>query len=142
MSTMEDIQVITSLVAVQVLEVGLNTLIKAESGKGMSHYVFIVYSNAMSLSLLLSYSFFYYRKRPCSPISTSIICKIFLLGCLRYIHVPSTQLLFGYVVITYLHININYDGLITEICLWQLWITDISIYWNWIQLPRSCFCYG
>ena len=70
---MEDIQVITSLVAVQVLEVGLNTLIKAESGKGMSHYVFIVYSNAMSLSLLLSYSFFYYRKQPCSPISTSII---------------------------------------------------------------------
>ncbi|KAK4261283.1 hypothetical protein QN277_004305 [Acacia crassicarpa] len=79
---MEDIKVTVLLVAGQAFEAGLNTLIKAATDKGMSDYVFVVYSNAISLSLLLPFSFLYYRKRSSPSITTSIICKIFLLGFL------------------------------------------------------------
>lgn len=79
---MEEIKVAALMVAVQFSEVGLNTLIKAATSKGMSDYVFVVYSNAMALSLLLPSSFLYYRKRPSPSITAPIICRIFLLSLL------------------------------------------------------------
>ncbi|XP_028774931.1 WAT1-related protein At3g28050-like [Neltuma alba] len=79
---MEDLKVTILMVAVQVLDVGLNTLIKAATAEGMSDYVFVVYSKAMAFSLLLPSSFFYYRNRPSPPITFSIICRIFLLSWL------------------------------------------------------------
>ncbi|XP_028754438.1 WAT1-related protein At5g40210-like isoform X1 [Neltuma alba] len=79
---MEDLKVTILMVAVQVNEVVLNTLIKAATDEGMSDYVFVVYSNAVAFSLLLPSSFFYYRNRPSPPITFSIICRIFLLSLL------------------------------------------------------------
>lgn len=79
---MEEIKVTSLMVAVQFSEVGLNTLIKAATSKGMSDYVFVVYSNVMALSLLLPSSFLYYRKRPSPSITAPIICRIFLLSLL------------------------------------------------------------
>ncbi|XP_028774930.1 WAT1-related protein At5g40210-like [Neltuma alba] len=79
---MEDLKVTVLMVVAQVLEVGMNTLIKAATAKGMSDYVFMVYSNVMAFSLLLPSSFLYYRNRPSPSITISIFCRIFLLSLL------------------------------------------------------------
>lgn len=42
------------MVAVEFFEVGLTTLSKAAMRKGMSNFVFIVYSNALAILFLLS----------------------------------------------------------------------------------------
>ncbi|GLU21577.1 hypothetical protein SLE2022_377100 [Rubroshorea leprosula] len=67
------------MVMVECFDVGLNTLSKAAMARGMSDFVFVVYSNAFALLILLPSSFFFYRKRIPTP-AFSIICKIFLLS--------------------------------------------------------------
>lgn len=49
------------MVAVEFFEVGLTTLSKAAMRKGMSNFVFIVYSNALAILFLLSSSLIFYR---------------------------------------------------------------------------------
>ncbi|KAL1317228.1 hypothetical protein HN51_069323 [Arachis hypogaea] len=72
--------VTTLMVTVQCLEVGLNTLIKEATAKGMSDFVFVVYSNAMALCFLLPSAFIYYRKRGFLPITRGVVSRIFLLS--------------------------------------------------------------
>ncbi|XP_040956960.1 WAT1-related protein At5g40230 isoform X3 [Gossypium hirsutum] len=68
-----------AMVAVECLDVGLTTLSKAAMSKGMSHFVLIVYSNALASLILLPAAFFFTRKkRP--PITLSFLCKIFCLS--------------------------------------------------------------
>ncbi|CAJ1931502.1 unnamed protein product [Sphenostylis stenocarpa] len=74
--------VTAAMVSVQFLEVGLNTLIKAANTKGMSNFVFIVYSNTLALFFLVPSTFFYHRERAPPPISCSILCRMFLISCL------------------------------------------------------------
>ena len=45
--------VIAAMALVQVIQVGLNTIIKAPITKGKSNFVFMVYSNAMAFCFLL-----------------------------------------------------------------------------------------
>lgn len=78
----EGASVTATMVAVQFLEVGGNTLIKAATNNGMSIFVFTFYSNLLALCFLLPCTFFYHRKRSPPPISTSILCRLFLLSCL------------------------------------------------------------
>ncbi|XP_039060511.1 WAT1-related protein At1g70260-like [Hibiscus syriacus] len=47
-----------AMVAVEFLIVGLTTLSKAAISKGMSHFVFVVYSNALASIVLLPAAFF------------------------------------------------------------------------------------
>ncbi|KAL1317229.1 WAT1-related protein At3g28050 isoform X2 [Arachis hypogaea] len=75
--------VTTLMVTVQCLEVGLNTLIKEATAKGMSDFVFVVYSNAMALCFLLPSAFIYYRKRGFLPITRGVVSRIFLLSMVR-----------------------------------------------------------
>ncbi|KAI4328225.1 hypothetical protein L6164_020598 [Bauhinia variegata] len=78
------VRVATVMVAAQFLEVSSNTLMKAATAKGMSNFVFIVYSNALAFCLLLPSTLFYHRNRTPPPIKVSLICRIFLtsfLGC-------------------------------------------------------------
>ncbi|RDX58001.1 WAT1-related protein, partial [Mucuna pruriens] len=49
-----------AMVAVECLDVGLTTLSKAAMSKGMNHFVFVVYSNALATFILLSFSFFFH----------------------------------------------------------------------------------
>ncbi|XVF09243.1 hypothetical protein REPUB_Repub07fG0075300 [Reevesia pubescens] len=68
-----------AMVAVECLDVGLTTLSKAAMSEGMSHFVFVVYSNALaSIILVPSTCFFTRKKRP--PITLPLLCKIFLLS--------------------------------------------------------------
>nr|XP_023924182.1 WAT1-related protein At3g28050-like isoform X1 [Quercus suber]POE96001.1 wat1-related protein [Quercus suber] len=69
-------------VAVEFFEVGLTTLSKAAMRKGMSNFVFIVYSNALAILFLLSSSLIFYRKRTCPRLTFSVFCRMFLLGVL------------------------------------------------------------
>lgn len=50
-----------AMVAVECLDVGLTTLSKAAMSKGMSHFVFVVYSNALASLILLPTAFFFTR---------------------------------------------------------------------------------
>ncbi|EOY20648.1 hypothetical protein QUC31_006963 [Theobroma cacao] len=68
-----------AMVAVECLDVGLTTLSKAAMSKGMSHFVFVVYSNALASVILIPAAFFFTRKkRP--PITLPLLCKFFLLS--------------------------------------------------------------
>ena len=49
------------MVAVEFFEVGLTTLSKAAMRKGMSNFVFVVYSNGLAIFVLLLASFIFYR---------------------------------------------------------------------------------
>ncbi|XP_062027480.1 WAT1-related protein At3g28050-like [Rosa rugosa] len=67
------------MVMVECLDVGMTTLSKAAMSRGMSHFVFVVYSNALATLILLPSSFIIHRnKRP--PLTFSILCKFFLLS--------------------------------------------------------------
>ncbi|XP_041012751.1 WAT1-related protein At3g28050-like [Juglans microcarpa x Juglans regia] len=79
---MQGLGVIAALVTVQFLEVGLNTMVKAAMSRGMSNYIFVVYSNALAIFVLLLASIIYYRKRSLPPLKFSIVFRIFVLGSL------------------------------------------------------------
>lgn len=68
-----------AMVAVECLDVGLTTLSKAAMSKGMSHFVFVVYSNALASLILLPTAFFFTRKKRPS-ITLALLCKFFLLS--------------------------------------------------------------
>ncbi|XP_059316559.1 WAT1-related protein At3g28050-like [Lycium ferocissimum] len=70
------------LIIVCCLEVGLNTLNKAATNKGMSNFVFVLYSNALALLILVPATFIYHRIKPCGMLSFPILCRIFLLALL------------------------------------------------------------
>lgn len=73
-----------AMVIVEFLDVGLTTLSKAAMSRGMNHFVFVVYSNALATFILFPSSFiFNTTTRP--PLSFSLICKFFLLGLVGYV---------------------------------------------------------
>ncbi|RZC28282.1 WAT1-related protein [Glycine soja] len=70
------------MVVVQVLSVGLNTMIKASLSKGMSIFVFVAYSNLFAFCFLLQATTIRHRNRAPTPINNSILFRIFVLGLL------------------------------------------------------------
>ncbi|KAF6146452.1 hypothetical protein GIB67_037752 [Kingdonia uniflora] len=71
------------MVAVECLDVGLTTLSKAAMSRGMSHFVFVLYSNTLATLVLFPSSLllFHRTKRP-PPLSLSLLCRFFILGLL------------------------------------------------------------
>ncbi|KAF8037155.1 hypothetical protein BT93_B0158 [Corymbia citriodora subsp. variegata] len=69
---------VAAMVAVECLDVGLTTLSKAAMSRGMSRFVFLVYSNALASLLLFPLSFIGREKRP--PLTFSVLCKFFFLA--------------------------------------------------------------
>ncbi|CAL5198284.1 unnamed protein product [Lathyrus oleraceus] len=69
-----------AMVIVEILDVGMTTLCKAAmSTRGMNHFVFVLYSNALATFILIPSSFLINRTtRP--PLSFSLLAKFFLLG--------------------------------------------------------------
>ena len=55
------IKVAAAMVLAQFFQVGLNTIVKFAITKGMSNFVFVVYSNAMAFFFLLPSTFFFHR---------------------------------------------------------------------------------
>ncbi|GMH01300.1 hypothetical protein Nepgr_003139 [Nepenthes gracilis] len=68
-----------AMVMVECLDVGLTTLSKAAMSKGMSHFVFVVYSNALATLILFPFSFIF-NSTQSPPLTLSLLCKFFLLG--------------------------------------------------------------
>ncbi|XP_048434861.1 WAT1-related protein At5g40230-like isoform X2 [Pyrus x bretschneideri] len=68
----------TAMVIVECAEVGVSALSKVAMSKGMSHFVFIVYYNALGTLLLLP--FFIFRRKKRAPLTFRLICQFFLLG--------------------------------------------------------------
>ena len=58
---MRGLGVIAAMVATQFVEVGMNTILKAAMSRGMSNFVFIVYSNALAVLVLFAASVIVYR---------------------------------------------------------------------------------
>lgn len=67
-----------AMVFVECAEIGVSTISKAAMTKGMSHFVFIVYYNALGTVLLFPYFIFQRNKR--APLNFKLICRFFLLG--------------------------------------------------------------
>ncbi|XP_019053105.1 PREDICTED: WAT1-related protein At5g40240-like [Nelumbo nucifera] len=67
-----------AMIALECLDVGMTTLSKAALSKGMSHFVFVVYSNALATLILLSSYIFLRKKR--LPLTLPLLCKFFLLA--------------------------------------------------------------
>lgn len=68
-----------AMVMLEFVDTALNVISKAAMSKGMSHFVFVVYSNALATLIMFLSSFFFYRtKRP--PLTYSLLCKFFLLS--------------------------------------------------------------
>lgn len=93
----KDVVPFTVMVALECTNVGVNTLFKAATDRGMSYYIFIVYSYSIAALLLLFPSTLFLRRSTVlPPLSSSIIGKLFLLGL-----IGSASLLFGYKGIEY-----------------------------------------
>ncbi|KAG8635055.1 WAT1-related protein At3g28050 [Manihot esculenta] len=91
-----DVLPFTSLVAMECVNVGLNTLYKAATLKGMNYLVFIVYAYAIAALLLLPSPFISCRSRVLPPLSFSILSKIGLLGL-----IGSSSQIMGFTGINY-----------------------------------------
>ncbi|XP_049403429.1 WAT1-related protein At5g40240-like [Solanum stenotomum] len=74
--------IITVLIILECIEVGLNTLNKAATIRGMSNFVFIFYANALALFFLVPSTFIYHRMRPCRKLNFSIFSRMILLAFL------------------------------------------------------------
>ncbi|XVF14138.1 hypothetical protein REPUB_Repub09cG0031600 [Reevesia pubescens] len=92
----KDVLPFTAMVTMECANVGLNTLFKAATLKGMSYHVFVVYAYAIAALVLLPAPFFSYRSRVLPPLSFPILCKIGLLGL-----IGSSSQIVGYTGINY-----------------------------------------
>ncbi|KAI3665937.1 hypothetical protein L6452_44572 [Arctium lappa] len=85
-----------AMVIMECTNVGLNTLYKAATLRGMSNHVFIVYSYAVAAVLLLPAPFVSNRSRVLPPVNFSIVSKIGILGI-----IGCTSQVMGYTGIIY-----------------------------------------
>ncbi|XP_057982828.1 WAT1-related protein At3g28050-like [Malania oleifera] len=91
-----DVLPLTGMVGMQCITVGLSTLFKAATSRGMSYYVYTVYISAIALLLLLPSPFFSHRNRGLPSLNFSVLCKMGLLGLVGY-----TSQIMGYKGINY-----------------------------------------
>ncbi|XP_037491582.1 WAT1-related protein At5g40240-like [Jatropha curcas] len=82
----KDLLPFIAMVSVECTNVGVNTLFKAASSKGMSYYVFIVYSHAISTLVLLPVPFIFYRAAAEIKLASSLIEFLFLAPYWNYFH--------------------------------------------------------
>ncbi|KAK4846220.1 hypothetical protein QYF36_014471 [Acer negundo] len=91
-----DVVPFTAIVAMECTNVGLNTLYKAATLRGMSYHVFVVYAYAIAALVLLPAPSFSQRSRVLPPLNFSILSKIGLLGL-----IGSSSMMMGYTGINY-----------------------------------------
>ncbi|KAG7559054.1 EamA domain [Arabidopsis thaliana x Arabidopsis arenosa] len=87
---------LTAMLATETGVVGISTLFKVATSKGLNLYAFLGYSYLLASLLLLPSFFFSNRSRSLPPLSFSILCKIGLLGLLGSMYVIT-----GYIGIKY-----------------------------------------
>ncbi|XP_010450716.1 PREDICTED: WAT1-related protein At5g40210 isoform X1 [Camelina sativa] len=72
--------ILTAMVATEFSNVGVNTLVKAATSKGLSPFVVLVYSYTFGSLLLLPLTFLSFRTRSLPPLTFSILCNMGILG--------------------------------------------------------------
>ncbi|CAA0383953.1 unnamed protein product [Arabidopsis thaliana] len=87
---------LTAMLVVETSVVGISTLFKFATSKGLNIYPFLGYSYLLASLLLLPSLFFTNRSSSLPPLSVSILCKIGLLGFLGSMYVIT-----GYIGIEY-----------------------------------------
>ncbi|XP_004304594.1 PREDICTED: WAT1-related protein At3g28050-like [Fragaria vesca subsp. vesca] len=95
-SCYRDVLPFTAMVTMESTNVGLNTLFKAATNRGMSYHVFVVYSYSIAALALLPAPFISHRSRRLPPLNFSIMSKILLLGL-----IGSSSQIMGYTGISY-----------------------------------------
>ncbi|XP_021810119.1 WAT1-related protein At4g15540-like [Prunus avium] len=80
----QDALPVAAMVTVECTNVGLNVLFKAATSRGLSYYVFIVYSNAIA-TLVLLLLFFIFRRTGLPSFNLSLLSKVFLLGLIGFL---------------------------------------------------------
>ncbi|XP_048433838.1 WAT1-related protein At5g40240-like isoform X2 [Pyrus x bretschneideri] len=85
---------VVAMVTVEFTDVGVTTVSKAAMSRGMSSYVFVVYSNALAAIFLLPC--FILQKKPAASLPLSLLCGLFLLGL-----IGSSSLILAYNGINY-----------------------------------------
>ncbi|CAN6702670.1 unnamed protein product [Malus baccata var. baccata] len=91
-----DVLPFTAMVTMECVNVGLNTLFKAATLKGMSYHVFVVYSYSIAAFVLIPAPFVSHRSRVLPPLNFSIMSKVLLLGL-----IGSSSQIMGYTGINY-----------------------------------------
>ncbi|CAL0317247.1 unnamed protein product [Lupinus luteus] len=91
-----DLLPVIMLICIDFNDIGLLTLFKAATNKGMSNHVFVAYAYAIATLILLPSPFFSKRSRVVPPINISILSKIALLGV-----IGSISQILGYAGISY-----------------------------------------
>ncbi|KAL8136415.1 hypothetical protein V2J09_002416 [Rumex salicifolius] len=84
-SCQKDLVPFVAMVMVECTNVGLNVLYKAASLKGMSFYVFIVYSYVVATLFLLPCLFIFNRNVELPVKRSPLMCRIFLLGLTGFV---------------------------------------------------------
>ncbi|GFS45085.1 EamA-like transporter family [Actinidia rufa] len=74
-----------AMVVAEFVFVGLNTLFKAASSKGLSEYVFIFNSFATATLFLLPFAAFSHKGAGLPPFKVSVLLKVCLLGLITYV---------------------------------------------------------
>nr|XP_029149795.1 WAT1-related protein At3g28050 isoform X2 [Arachis hypogaea] len=77
---LNDLVPLGAMVSMECVNVGLNTLFKAATMKGMSYHVFVVYAYAVAAILLLPAPFISSRSRVLPPLTLPVATKIAFLG--------------------------------------------------------------
>ncbi|CDY44584.1 BnaA04g10060D [Brassica napus] len=72
--------ILTAMVLTEFSNVGVNTLVKSVTSKGLSPFVVLVYSYAFGSLILLPLAFFSFRSRSLPPLTSSVLYKMGLLG--------------------------------------------------------------
>ncbi|CAA7055313.1 unnamed protein product [Microthlaspi erraticum] len=72
--------ILTAMVLTEFSNVGVNTLVKSVTSKGLSPFVVLVYSYSIGSLLLVPFAFFSFRSRSLPPLTFSVLCKMVLLG--------------------------------------------------------------
>ncbi|PQM32900.1 WAT1-related protein [Prunus yedoensis var. nudiflora] len=85
-----------AMVTMECTNVGLNTLFKAATLRGMSYHVFVVYSYSVAALFLLPAPFISNRSRVLPPLNFSIMSKVLLLGL-----IGSSSQIMGYTGINF-----------------------------------------
>ncbi|XP_030469964.1 WAT1-related protein At3g28050-like [Syzygium oleosum] len=91
-----DVLPFSAMVSMECMNVGLNTLYKAATLRGMSDHVFVVYAYAIAALVLLPAAFISRKSRTLPPLSRPVLAKIGLLGLIG----SSSQIL-GYTGINF-----------------------------------------
>ncbi|XP_030483785.2 WAT1-related protein At3g28050 [Cannabis sativa] len=91
-----DVLPFSAMVTMECINVGLNTLFKAATLRGMSYHVFVVYAYAVAALVLLPAPFISTRSRVLPPLTFPIMMKILLLGL-----IGSSSQIMGFTGINY-----------------------------------------